>query len=108
MGGSCRRPTRRCRPLGERGLAPDDPVIPYQHGKRLFAAANEPKQFQRLRGGHIESTRDPAVQQRIVDFLEGNGCAAPAPQPPARDEVMDDMTPLPLPPAATGNNGYRF
>ena len=99
------------------GLAPtpllvmhseDDPVIPYQHGKRLFAAANEPKQFQRLRGGHIESTRDPAVQQRIVDFLEGNGCAAPAPQPPARDEVMDDMTPLPLPPAATGNNGYRF
>ena len=86
----------------------DDPIIPYDHGKRLFAAAAEPKTFQRLRGGHIESTRDPAVQQRIVNFLQGNGCAAPAPVPPPRDEVMDGMAPLPLPPSPGGNNGYRF
>ena len=86
----------------------DDPIIPYDHGKRLFAAASEPKTFQRLRGGHIESTRDPSVQQRIVDFLQHNGCAAPAPAPPARDDGMDGLAPLPLPPAPTGNNGYRF
>jgi fermentation-respiration switch protein FrsA (DUF1100 family) len=86
----------------------DDPIIPYDHGKRLFAAAGEPKTFQRLRGGHIESTRDPAVQQRIVNFLQSNGCAAPSPTPPAHDDGMDGMAPLPLPPAPTGNNGYRF
>ena len=86
----------------------DDPIIPYDHGKRLFAAASEPKTFQRLRGGHIESTRDPSVQQRIVDFLQHNGCAAAAPTPPARKDGMEGLAPLPLPPAPTGNNGYRF
>lgn len=99
------------------GLAPtpllvmhsqDDPIIPYAHGKRLFAAAGQPKQFQRLRGGHIESTRDPSVQQRIVNFLQSHGCAAPAPTPPARDDVMGGMAPLPVPSAPTGNDGYRF
>ncbi len=32
--------------------ARDDEVIPYGHGRRLFEAAAEPKQFVALRGGH--------------------------------------------------------
>ena len=30
----------------------EDDIIPYAHGRRLFAAANEPKTFLELRGGH--------------------------------------------------------
>ncbi len=30
----------------------DDELIPYEHGRELFAAAREPKQFLQLRGGH--------------------------------------------------------
>ncbi len=32
----------------------DDELIPYAHGKRLYAAANEPKAFLDLSGGHNE------------------------------------------------------
>lgn len=32
--------------------SPDDEVVPYEHGRRLYEAANEPKQFLELRGGH--------------------------------------------------------
>lgn len=35
--------------------SPDDDVIPYHHGQRLFAAANEPKTFIELQGRHNES-----------------------------------------------------
>ncbi len=34
--------------------SPDDNVIPYSHGQRLFAEAGEPKQFLELKGGHNE------------------------------------------------------
>lgn len=34
--------------------SPDDRVIPYSHGRRLFAAANPPKAFVTIRGGHNE------------------------------------------------------
>ncbi len=34
--------------------SPDDRLIPYQHAQRLFATAQEPKQFLELRGGHNE------------------------------------------------------
>lgn len=34
--------------------SPDDEIIPFEMGRRLFAAANEPKQFVTLRGGHNE------------------------------------------------------
>ncbi len=30
----------------------DDEIIPFSHGRTLYAAANEPKQFLELRGGH--------------------------------------------------------
>lgn len=32
--------------------SPDDQIIPYFHGQALFEAANEPKQFMRIKGEH--------------------------------------------------------
>ncbi len=34
--------------------SPDDQVIPYSHGRRLFEVAPEPKEFLRMVGGHNE------------------------------------------------------
>jgi fermentation-respiration switch protein FrsA (DUF1100 family) len=34
--------------------SPDDRVIPYSHGQRLFEVANVPKEFLQLTGGHNE------------------------------------------------------
>ncbi|HXV44855.1 MAG TPA: alpha/beta hydrolase, partial [Anaerolineae bacterium] len=34
--------------------SPDDEVVPYSHSQQLFAAANTPKEFLTLRGGHNE------------------------------------------------------
>ncbi len=34
--------------------SPDDHVIPYRHGKELFARASEPKRFLEIRGDHNE------------------------------------------------------
>ncbi|WP_197477202.1 alpha/beta hydrolase, partial [Alcanivorax sp. HI0044] len=92
----------------------DDPVIPYAHGERLYAAATQPKTFQKLRGGHTESTRDPAVQQRLVDFMQDNDCAAEvakaeeAPESPAEGGGEEPPAfPVPAPIPAPGS-GYRF
>src|SRR5215210_1687127 len=35
--------------------SPTDEVIPYSHGERLYAAANEPKEFLEIAGGHNDS-----------------------------------------------------
>jgi len=32
--------------------SPEDEIIPFEHGRALFAAANPPKQFLELAGGH--------------------------------------------------------
>jgi hypothetical protein len=34
--------------------SPEDEIIPFRHGEAIFAAAREPKQLLRLRGGHNE------------------------------------------------------
>ena len=34
--------------------SPDDSIIPFAHGRALFAAANEPKSFFEFRGDHNE------------------------------------------------------
>ena len=81
------------------GLAPrpllllhskEDPVIPFQQGRRLFAAAAQPKTFQALNGGHARGTRDPAVRDRMMAFLRGAGCMASVP----REDVS--QTPRPV------------
>jgi fermentation-respiration switch protein FrsA (DUF1100 family) len=48
--------------------SPDDNVIPYEHGRRLFAAAGEPKQFLQLSGSHAENFQTSA--RRYVRGLE--------------------------------------
>ena len=52
--------------------SPDDEIIPFQLGQKIFTAANTPKYFYELRGGHndgfIESM--PAYKDVIKTFLE--------------------------------------
>jgi fermentation-respiration switch protein FrsA (DUF1100 family) len=36
--------------------SPEDTVIPFKEGRRLFDAAPSPKTFVEVRGGHIESS----------------------------------------------------
>lgn len=50
----------------------DDDIVPFAHGQRLFAAANEPKQFLEMRGGHNSGfifAREEWVQV-LAGFLE--------------------------------------
>lgn len=51
--------------------SPDDDIIPFQFGQRLFEAANPPKQFVKLRGGHNDRgyLADPAYIDAITSFL---------------------------------------
>ncbi|MDX1803186.1 MAG: alpha/beta fold hydrolase [Alcanivorax sp.] len=79
----------------------DDQVVPFAQGQRLFAAARQPKVFQRLRGGHIQAARDPAVQQRMLDFLDRHHCAAPVASGPTA--VVPAM-----PTPDNRRQGYRF
>jgi uncharacterized protein len=51
--------------------SPDDEIIPFEHGRALFAAANPPKQFLELAGGHNDGfifMRDAWVRV-LGDFL---------------------------------------
>jgi fermentation-respiration switch protein FrsA (DUF1100 family) len=50
--------------------SPEDEVIPYDEGKRLYDAAREPKTFVGVHGGHIyASERDPRFFPAIREFL---------------------------------------
>jgi fermentation-respiration switch protein FrsA (DUF1100 family) len=58
-----------------------DLTVPMRHGKILFEAAREPKQLWIVHGaGHIQTTRDPAVRDRLVDWLRGVLAAPPRPK----------------------------
>ncbi len=48
--------------------SPDDEVIPYTHGRRLFQAANAPKQFFQLVGSHNQGFR---ITEGYLAALEG-------------------------------------
>ncbi|MCK0153600.1 alpha/beta hydrolase [Alcanivorax sp. S6407] len=89
----------------------EDEVVPYTHGERLYAAAQAPKTFQPLHGRHGQSTRDPAVQQRIVDFLADSGCAA-APEESSEPQPVQEEPVLPpletSPPPRSPERGYTF
>lgn len=51
-----------------------DRVIPWTQGRTLFEAANEPKQFVRLRGGqHNTSLRHPDALAPLTEFLNRRG-----------------------------------
>ena len=47
----------------------DDEIIPFRHGRALYAAANEPKQFLELRGGHNDGFL--LTGQTYVQKLDG-------------------------------------
>jgi len=49
----------------------DDPVVPTHHGRLLFDAARDPKQFWlTARPGHIQSFGDDAVRSQLARFLD--------------------------------------
>ena len=48
--------------------SPDDEIIPIQHGRALFAAANEPKKFLEIRGSHNEGFL--ASERTYIDGLD--------------------------------------
>jgi hypothetical protein len=49
----------------------DDEIIPYKHGRALYAAAKEPKRFLELRGGHNDGflMSGKAYQEGLDSFL---------------------------------------
>lgn len=49
-----------------------DTIVPPHHAQRLYDAALEPKQLWIMpAAGHIQSLRDAAMQDRLVDYLTG-------------------------------------
>ncbi len=52
--------------------SPDDSVIPYDHGQRIFEAAQEPKQFLQIWGGHNEGflISESVYEDTLRSFLD--------------------------------------
>ncbi len=52
--------------------SPDDEIIPFSHGEKLFATGRPPKKFIKLKGGHNEGflVTGHAYTQGLADFLE--------------------------------------
>ncbi len=46
-----------------------DRMIPYEHGQRLFEAANEPKQFVTITGAGHNDPETPEYHQTLDAFL---------------------------------------
>jgi len=51
--------------------SPDDEIIPYRLGRRLYEAANEPKRFVTLRGGHNDGflRSQPEYERALGELL---------------------------------------
>lgn len=53
--------------------SPEDEVIPFEEGRRLFDAAPPPKQFVEVSGGHVyASERDPRFFPAVRAFLQAH------------------------------------
>ena len=51
--------------------SPEDRVIPFEEGRKLFAAAPPPKQFVEVSGGHVyASEKDPRFFPAVRAFLQ--------------------------------------
>jgi hypothetical protein len=58
-----------------------DLVVPMHHSQRLYDAAREPKQLWIVPGaGHIQTTGDPAVRDRLIAYLREALAAPPGPK----------------------------
>jgi pimeloyl-ACP methyl ester carboxylesterase len=54
--------------------SPQDEIVPIEEGRRLFAAAHDPKQFVEVSGGHVyASERDPHFFNAVKTFLAAHG-----------------------------------
>lgn len=51
----------------------DDDIIPFEHGRRLFEAANDPKQFLEIRHGHNDGfvLSGPLYTDGLTEFIAG-------------------------------------
>ncbi|MFZ5724472.1 MAG: alpha/beta hydrolase [Pseudomonadota bacterium] len=49
--------------------SPEDRVVPYAHGERIFAAANAPKCFRKTAGPHNAAFRDPGNRAALLAFM---------------------------------------
>jgi fermentation-respiration switch protein FrsA (DUF1100 family) len=51
--------------------SPDDEIIPYRLGRKVFSAASEPKRFFDLRGGHNDGflLSQPSYEHALAEFL---------------------------------------
>lgn len=49
--------------------SPEDEIIPFEHGKRIFEAAKEPKEFLQIRYGHNDALRSPNYHAGVNAFL---------------------------------------
>ncbi|NOR51921.1 MAG: alpha/beta fold hydrolase [Gammaproteobacteria bacterium] len=54
--------------------SPDDEIIPYRLGEKLYQAANEPKQFVKLKGDHNHGfmLSQPEYEQALDEFINTN------------------------------------
>ncbi len=52
--------------------SPDDEIIPFSHGEKIYAAGRPPKKFLELKGGHNEGffSTGEAYVQGLADFLD--------------------------------------
>ena len=55
--------------------SPDDELIPYDMGKKLYEVAPQPKQFVEIYGGHnqLEYFRDPGYRNAMSGFIHNAG-----------------------------------
>jgi len=74
--------------------SPEDDIVPYAHGQRVFAAAAEPKRFVTVRGGHAGAFREDSATYfgAIRDLLDSLG---PGVIPSAARDLPTDPRPLP-------------
>ena len=57
--------------------SPEDTIVPIEEGRKLFAAANDPKQFVEVQGGHVYAAeRDPSFFPAVAAFLRAQGLIA--------------------------------
>ena len=53
--------------------SPDDEIMPFQLGEKVFQSANEPKRFVRMQGGHNNGflQSQPGYEQELDSWLKG-------------------------------------
>lgn len=55
--------------------SPEDEIVPYGIGQKLFEAAGEPKEFLKIRGGHNDGAMmvEPVAAREFIRILKGKG-----------------------------------